>query len=69
MGKTLRAKEEYILPNRGLHYRRGDIFWPDDALFLFLMADSPGTFEIVEEVKAVDAPPLNKMVRAPKGKK
>lgn len=70
MDTKLRAREEYVLPNRNLHYKRGEEFMADAELVRFLLADSPGTFEIVvPEPKAVDAPPADKMVRKPKAKK
>lgn len=72
---TLRAKTEYRNGPRGLHYKPGQEFDADDALYLFLMADAPGCFEPVQdapakaEPKAVDAPPADKMVRRPKASK
>lgn len=70
MAKKLRAKEEYVMPSRNLHYKRGEVFEPTDDVYLFLMADAPGVFEVVAgPVKAIDAPPVDKMMRAPKAKK
>lgn len=70
MGTQLRAREDYVMPNRNLHIKRGEVFAANDELYRFLMADSPGTFEVVEpEPKAVDAPPVDKMVKRPKAKK
>lgn len=60
---------------RGLHYQPGQEFEADDALYLFLMADAPGCFEPAEDrpapvaTAALDAPPADKMLRAPKVKK
>ncbi len=80
MAKKLISRDEYSLPPRGLHYKRGEVFEASDELMLFLMADAPENFAVyVEpEVKAVDAPvadkmvsepPANKMVKRPKVKK
>lgn len=70
MAQRLRAREEYILPPRNLHYRRGEVFEADNDLYLFLMADAPDVFEqVVETDKALDAPPKDKALRAPRGKK
>lgn len=71
MDKKLIATSEYTNGPRGLHYVPGDVIEPTDAEYLFLMADAPGCFEIAPEptVKAVDAPPADKMLRQPKAKK
>lgn len=72
MGKKLRANSEYVNGPRGLHYRPGDIFEPSDALYLFLMVDAPGVFDVVTPLaptKSVDAPAKDKMLRKPKAKK
>ena len=71
MGKQLIANEEYILPPRNLHYKRGEVFEADDNLYLFLMADAPGVFAVYAEPesKAMTEPPANKMMSAPKAKK
>lgn len=67
MGQTLIAVHEYVNGPRGLYYRAGQTFDVTDAEYLFLMADAPGCFE--PYVKAIDAPPVDKMLRAPKAKK
>lgn len=70
MATKLIAREEYVLPNHNLHYKRGEVFVADDELLRFLMADSPGCFAVyTEPTKAVDAPPVDKMLRKPKAKK
>jgi hypothetical protein len=72
MDKKLRALAAYENGPRGLHYKAGDEFEATPQLALFLMADAPGCFEPVVEVvdvKAVASPPVDKMVRTPKGKK
>lgn len=67
MAKKLVALSEYTNSPRGLHYRPGEVFDVTDADHLFLMADAPGCFE--PYVKAIDAPPVDKMLRQPKVKK
>lgn len=70
MAKRLISRNEYSLPPRGLHYKRGEVFEANDALYLFLMADAPDNFAVyVEPVKALDAPPVDKIMRKPKAKK
>lgn len=70
MAKKLVTLFEYINAPRGLHYRPGDVIEPSDADYLFLMADAPGCFaEYVAPAKAIDAPPVDKMLRQPKVKK
>lgn len=73
MTKKLIAKHEYTNGPRGLHYRAGETFAATDAEYLFLMADAPGCFEVYVEpeptAKAIDAPPVDKMLRQPKAKK
>lgn len=81
MAKKLIALSEYHAPSRGLHYKAGELFDADDALYLFLMADAPGCFSEGKEVVApaasklaphaaeMTAPPVDKMVHAPKAKK
>lgn len=70
MDKKLSAVYEYTNSPRGLHYRPGDVFAVTDAEYLFLMADAPGCFEEYREpVKAMNAPPQDKMLRQPKAKK
>lgn len=71
MDKKLIAKHEYINGPRGLHYHAGEVITVTDAAYLFLMADAPGCFEpeVEPEVKALDAPPADKMLRQPKAKK
>jgi hypothetical protein len=63
---TLIALGEYHAQN--LHYTAGQTFEANDDLALFLMADAPANFEVVT-VKEIEAPPVDKMLRAPKGKK
>lgn len=62
----LKVISEYI--GRGMHFAAGTTLEADDMLFLFLMADAPGCFAVIEE-KAIDAPPVDKMVRKPARKK
>lgn len=70
MDKKLIAKHEYTNGPLGLHYGVGETFDASDALYLFLMADAPGCFEEYRApVKALDAPPVDKMLRQPKVKK
>lgn len=72
MAKRLISRDEYSLPPRGLHYKRGEVFEASDELMLFLMADAPENFSVYvepEPAKAVDAPAVDKMVRRPKAKK
>lgn len=64
MAEKLKVVSEYI--GRGMHFPAGQILEPDDDLYLFLMADAPGCFE---QVKEIVAPPVDKMVHAPKAKK
>lgn len=71
MATKLKVLSEYI--GRGMHFPVGTVLEADDALALFLLADAPGCFEEMtdetQEMAAIDAPPKDKMVRAPKGKK
>ena len=71
MAKKLVALSEYHNGPRGLHYKPGDVIEPSDELYLFLMADAPGCFVAEPEptAKAIDAPPVDKMLRQPKVKK
>jgi hypothetical protein len=59
----LRCKRPYA--NREMVYRAGDVFEASPGLWLFLQSDSPGTFELVEEVKEVAEPPQDKAVKRP----
>lgn len=76
MAKRLRVLGEYSNGPRNLNFRAGQEFDAGDELFLFLTADAPDTFEIVEPVeppkpkaKEVDKPPVNKMVDKPEKSK
>jgi len=80
MAKKLKALEEYRGgAQRNLYFAAGQEFEADDDLYLFLMADAPGSFaDVVDdkvkghppaEAKAVDAPPVDKMLHEPKAKK
>jgi hypothetical protein len=55
--------------NRGVDYAPGAILdlAADEAAAL--LADSPGSFEPYAPPKAMDAPPIDKMVRNPRRKK
>jgi hypothetical protein len=64
----LRCIREYVNGPRGLVFQVGEELEPSPQLRLFLLADAPGCFEVVE-VKAPDAPPADKAVRAPRVKK
>jgi hypothetical protein len=67
MAKKLKALEEYRGgAQRNLYFAAGQEFEADDDLYLFLMADAPGCFE---QVKAIDAPPVDKMLHKPKASK
>lgn len=61
MATKLIAREEYVMPNRNLHYKRGEVFVADDELLRFLMADAPGVFVVVTE-----PPPKRKAYPLPK---
>lgn len=73
------AQSAYTNGPRGLQFRPGEVFEVNDALFAYLMADAPGVFvEFVPEPpvvageptpKALDAPPMDKAMRAPRAKK
>jgi len=68
MAQKLRVISEYI--GRGMHFPVGQVLEPDNELYLFLMADAPGCFVRIEDaVKAIEAPPVDKMLRSPKAKK
>ena len=61
--------QEYI--SRGVHYKAGETIEVDRDTALFLQRDAPGCFAPVNapEVKAVEAPPVDKMVKKPAKKK
>jgi hypothetical protein len=81
MAKKLIALSGYSNGPRNLSFRPSEIFEASDDLYLFLMADAPGVFALAEhpmredvpavkeEVKALDKPPVDKMVRKPKASK
>jgi hypothetical protein len=72
MGTKLIAREEYHAAQRGLHIKRGEVFEADAELYRFLMADAPEVFAPAPDpqpTKALDAPPLDKMLRKPRVKK
>lgn len=70
MAKKLRALGRYENGPRSLVYVAGQEFDATDDLFLFLMADAPGNFEpVTEQAKAVEKPPVDKMVKKPAAKK
>ena len=58
----------YINEPRGLAFDAGVTFEPDEALAAFLLADAPGCFAPAPAVKAVDAPPRDKAIRAAQNK-
>jgi len=63
MATKLKVISEYR--NRETHYGVGSVIEVTDEQVKFLMADAPGCFEVYTEpeVKAVEAPPVDKMVR------
>lgn len=68
----LRCLSNYANTGHKLGYAAGQEFETTPVLARFLMADSPGSFEMVKdepEVKAVEAPATNKMMTAPGKKK
>ena len=74
MAKKLKALEEYRGgAQRNLYFAAGQEFEADDDLYLFLMADAPGSFAQFEQMpgqaRDIDAPPVDKMLHAPKAKK
>lgn len=71
MAKKLRALATYTNGPRNLAYVPGQEFDASDDLYLFLMADAPGSFEEVTEQpkKALEKPPADKAVKKPEAKK
>jgi hypothetical protein len=62
--------QEYI--SRSVHYKAGETIEIDRETALFLQRDAPGCFAPVEWLnarKAVEAPPVDKMVKKPAKKK
>ena len=59
--------------SRDVVYEAGKVYLIEQAEFGYLDADAPGCFEIAPEMipepKALDEPPIDKMVRKPKAKK
>jgi len=60
--------------NKQFSFEAGQVFEVDDVTARWLQADSPGAFEVVVEPaepegKAMEAPPVDKMMRAPARKK
>lgn len=49
-------------------YEAGETYSVSEALAMKLLADSPGSFELVA-TKAIEAAPVDKMVKAPTKKK
>ena len=47
----------------GVRYRAGTVITVPDDEGEFLLRDSPGSFEVCEEKKAVEEPPRDKMVK------
>lgn len=65
---TLRCTRGYN--NKQYSFEAGQVFETDDVTARWLRDDSPGSFEVVvPEVKAPDAPTVDKMVRTPARKK
>lgn len=71
MGQKLIVKQEYRQAAIGLHYAAGQVIVVGEELARWLQADAPQSFEVYVEPapKAVDAPPVDKMMRKPKAKK
>jgi hypothetical protein len=72
----LRCIAPYKNGPMGLAYQVGDEFEPSPQLRLFLLADAPGCFEVVkaastveDRAKALDEPPADKAIKAPRAKK
>jgi hypothetical protein len=55
--------------NRGVSYDPGQILDLTEAQAQAILADSPGSFAPHVEIAAVDAPPVDKMIRSPSRKK
>lgn len=58
--------EDYYSSRGG--YKAGQVIDVPDRDALWLLADAPGCFEVVEE-KAMDAPPVDKQIKRPARKK
>jgi hypothetical protein len=72
----LRCVRGYVNGPRGLVFQVGEEFEPSPQLRLFLLADAPGCFEVVEAAsavdrmaKALDEPSANKAIQRPRAKK
>lgn len=55
--------------NRELSYQTGDVIEVDFDTAEFLMRDAPGCFSYEPPLKAMEAPPKDKMIGAPDYKK
>ena len=63
MAKKLKVLSDYR--SRGVFYRRGDVIEVDEAMAHWLRSDAPGCFEEWQpEQKAMQAPPVDKMVHS-----
>ena len=70
MATQLTVLERYDNAQMGLHFEAGQVVTVEDALAEWLQRDSPGAFALyVEPVKALDAPPVDKMLHKPRAKK
>lgn len=49
-------------------FAAGTVFEATPEVRQYLMADAPGCFEDVEDVKALDEPPRDKAIKAPRRK-